>query len=158
MPGGVVAAATAGSPGRLGRGNCDVLLERTLTKAIVVDDSRAIRLILARILREIGYEVVEAGDGRQALTLLDSGAAGYRLALVDWNMPEMNGLDLLRHLRARPEFEGLMIVMVTTETEMGHMVTALESGANEYVMKPFTKEALVSKLEMIGALPGCVSG
>ncbi len=123
-----------------------------MSKALVVDDSRAVRMILSRTLRELGYEVGEAGDGKEALDILEKDPAQYRLALVDWNMPVMNGLQLVETLRARTEFASLLIVMVTTETEMGHMQIALEAGANEYVMKPFTKDILVSKLEMVGAV------
>jgi two-component system, chemotaxis family, chemotaxis protein CheY len=128
-----------------------------LNKAIVVDDSRAVRMILARILRELNFEVAEAGDGKQGLSMLEANPAGFRLALVDWNMPVMNGFDMLKALRADPVFQSLIIVMVTTETEMGRMVLALEAGANEYVMKPFTKDILVSKLEYVGALSSGVS-
>jgi two-component system chemotaxis response regulator CheY len=108
-------------------------------------------MILARTLREFGYEVGEAGDGREALGILEKDPAQFRLVLVDWNMPVMNGLELVETLRARPEFSSLLIVMVTTETELGHMETALNAGANEYVMKPFTKDILLSKLEIVGA-------
>jgi two-component system chemotaxis response regulator CheY len=72
------------------------------------------------------------------------------LVLADWNMPEINGLDLLKRLRQNPELSSLVVVMVTTETELDQMVAALEAGANEYVMKPFTREILVEKLEMVG--------
>jgi len=123
-----------------------------LSKALVVDDSRAVRMILARTLREFGYEVGEAGDGKEALSALEKEPGQFRLVLVDWNMPVMNGLELVQALRARPQFSSLLIVMVTTETELGHMATALEAGANEYVMKPFTKDILLSKLEIVGAV------
>ena len=123
-----------------------------MSKALVVDDSRAVRMILARTLREFGYEVGEAGDGKEALAALEKEPGQFRLVLVDWNMPVMNGLDLVKALRGRREFSSLLIVMVTTETELGHMATALEAGANEYVMKPFTRDILLSKLEMVGAV------
>ena len=123
-----------------------------MSKALVVDDSRAVRMILARILRELGYEIGEAGDGKEALRMLDQQPGGYSLVLVDWNMPVMNGLELLIEMRRRPEYSSLLVLMVTTETELGHMALALEAGANEYVMKPFNKEILVSKLEMVGAV------
>ena len=126
--------------------------ELDLSKALVVDDSRTVRMILARTLREVGYEIGEAGDGKEALAALDKEPGQYRLVLVDWNMPVMNGIELLRELRARPQYDSLLIVMVTTETELGHMAEALDAGANEYVMKPFTKEILISKLEMVGAV------
>ena len=121
-----------------------------MSKAIVVDDSRAVRLILARTLREIGYDVEQADNGRIGLDLLTANPSGFDLALVDWNMPEMNGMDLLLALRGDRRFANLVIVMVTTETEVGRMAAALEAGANEYVMKPFTREILVEKLQMTG--------
>ena len=121
-----------------------------MAKALVVDDSRAVRMILARTLRELGYEVQEAGTGHQALEILDLGPGVFELALVDWNMPEMNGLELLKRLRADQRHAELVIVMVTTETEVEHMAAALEAGANEYVMKPFTAEILRDKLQLTG--------
>jgi two-component system chemotaxis response regulator CheY len=75
------------------------------------------------------------------------------LVLADWNMPEMNGLELLKRLRQDPELSSLVIIMVTTETEVDQMVVALEAGANEYVMKPFTKNILVEKLQLVGVHP-----
>ena len=124
-----------------------------MSKALVVDDSRTIRTILRRILVEIGYEVCEAANGLEALQVIEGGTADITLVLADWNMPEMNGLDLLKRLRQKPELSSLVVVMVTTEAELGHMASALEAGANEYVMKPFTKEILKEKLEMIGMSP-----
>lgn len=121
-----------------------------MARALVVDDSRAVRIILARTLREMGYDVQEAANGCQALEILDRPPGGFELALIDWNMPEMNGMDLLRRLRADPRHASLIIVMVTTETEVEHMAAALESGANEYVMKPFTRDILVDKLRLAG--------
>jgi two-component system chemotaxis response regulator CheY len=124
-----------------------------MSRALVVDDSRTIRVILRRILAELGYEVCEAGNGVEALQLIEAERPDLSLALLDWNMPEMNGLELLKQLRQNSALSALKVVMVTTEAELGHMVTALEAGANEYVMKPFTKEILQEKLEIIGMLP-----
>jgi len=110
-------------------------------------------MILAKTLRDLGYEVREAANGREALEVMEAEKTAVRLVLVDWNMPEVNGLDLLRQLRRDPELSSVVVVMVTTETEIDQMVTALEAGANEYVMKPFTKDILVEKLQMAGAHP-----
>ena len=120
-------------------------------KAMVVDDSRAVRLILSRILRGIGYEVCEASDGREALTKLAGGEA-VSLILVDWNMPNLDGLGFVRSLRSDPSKAAVKVMMVTTETEMDRMVTALEAGANEYVMKPFTADVISDKLRLLGAM------
>ncbi len=119
-------------------------------RALVVDDSRAVRMILAKTLRELGYEVREAGNGKEALELIESQNFAVTLVLADWNMPEMNGLELLKRLRQKPEMASTAVVMVTTETEVDQMAAALEAGANEYIMKPFTKEILVEKLQMAG--------
>jgi two-component system chemotaxis response regulator CheY len=124
-----------------------------MANALVVDDSRAVRMILVRTLKELGYEVREAANGREAMEVMETERNSVRLVLADWNMPEMNGLDLVKALRKRPEFASLVVVMVTTEAEMSQMVAALEAGANEYVMKPFTKDILVEKLNMTGVHP-----
>ena len=91
----------------------------------------------------------EAGDGRQALDKL-AAIEVPDLALVDWNMPEMNGLDLVRAVRAEPRYAPMRVMMVTTETEIAHVTQALESGADEYVMKPFTADAIRDKLALLG--------
>jgi two-component system chemotaxis response regulator CheY len=120
-----------------------------MRNAIVVDDSRAIRMILARTLRELGYEVREAGNGLDALTALSAGPPAD-LVMADWNMPVMDGLELLRQIRASTQFSMVPVVMVTTEAEIDQMTVALEAGATEYIMKPFTKEILAGKLRMAG--------
>jgi two-component system chemotaxis response regulator CheY len=117
--------------------------------AMVVDDSRAVRMIIGRILRELGYDVAEAGDGRQALDALARNTA-VDVVLADWNMPEMDGLSLLKAIRADGALRGIPVIMVTTEAEFDQMSTAMTEGATEYVMKPFTKEILVDKLRMTG--------
>jgi two-component system chemotaxis response regulator CheY len=124
-----------------------------MSKALVVDDSRTIRTILGRILRELGYQVCEAGNGKEALKVMETEKAEVNVVLADWNMPEMDGLELLKTLRKDPDLAALKVIMVTTETEMDHMVSALEAGANEYVMKTFTKAILKEKLELVGILP-----
>ena len=121
-----------------------------MASALVVDDSKAVRMILAKTLRELGYEVREAGNGKEALELIENQDLAVTLVLADWNMPEMNGLELLKRLREKPEMASTAIVMVTTETEVDQMSAALEAGANEYIMKPFTREILVQKLQMAG--------
>jgi two-component system chemotaxis response regulator CheY len=124
-----------------------------MSKALVVDDSKTIRMIIKRILIDLGYEVCEAGNGLEALKVLDKEKTAVSLVLADWNMPEMNGLELVKSLRQNPEFASMKVLMVTTETEIGQMTAAMEAGANEYVMKPFTKDILVEKLELVGISP-----
>lgn len=125
----------------------------TMGKALVVDDSTAVRMILSRTLKEIGFEVREAANGKEALAVIESEKTAVSLVLADWNMPEINGLELVKQLRRQPELASLVVVMVTTETELDQMAAALAAGANEYIMKPFTKDILVEKLQMVGAHP-----
>ncbi|MBM3785547.1 MAG: response regulator [Acidobacteria bacterium] len=123
-----------------------------MAKALVIDDSRAIRMILGRTLNNIGWDVSTAGNGREALDLLAKDDRDVKLVLVDWNMPEMNGLEFVKAFRAQPEFENVPLMMVTTETEVDQMLRALEAGANEYVMKPFTDDVIVDKLRILGVM------
>jgi len=117
--------------------------------ALVVDDSRAMRMILRRILSDNGYTVLEAGDGQQALDLL-AGGARPDVALVDWNMPVLDGLGFISACRRNRDYRGITLMMVTTESEQSQIVRALAAGAHEYVIKPFTAEAIVEKLELLG--------
>lgn len=121
--------------------------------ALVVDDSRAMRRTICRVLVELGFEVSEAGDGAEALTVLAEGSTPT-VVLVDWNMPGMNGLELVRRVRAEPSGDAMRILMVTSETEPAQMVRALAAGVDEYVMKPFTAEGLVEKLAIVGVRTG----
>ena len=117
-------------------------------RVLVIDDSRAVRMIIGSILGELGMDVVEAADGRQALAMLDENP-DVELMLVDWNMPQMNGFDFIRAVRSQRAYDGVRIMKVTTETEGAQVARALEAGANEYLMKPFTKEVLVAKLALL---------
>ncbi|HUA92845.1 MAG TPA: response regulator [Terracidiphilus sp.] len=121
-----------------------------MAKALVVDDSKAMRMLIGRLLREIGFEVVEAENGKRALEMVEVEGINVELILADWNMPEVNGIELLKRLRHSPAFASIAFIMVTTETELDHMTEALDAGASEYVMKPFTKEILLEKLHMTG--------
>ena len=117
-------------------------------RALIVDDSRFVRSYLRGMLEERGIACDEAADGRAGLELLH-GDLSYDLALVDWNMPVMDGLEMLRELRA-DGFRDLKVMMVTTEAENDYIVRALEAGADEYLMKPFDDQALDEKLTMLG--------
>ena len=117
-------------------------------RALVVDDSRAMRMVLRRIVADVGFEVIEAADGRQALDVLDREIPD--VALVDWNMPVMDGLSFVTAARGRKEARGMTIMMVTTESEHGQIVRALAAGAHEYLIKPFTADALIDKLRFLG--------
>ena len=123
-------------------------------KALVIDDSRTMRIVLRRQLEQLGYDVVEAADGQQALETLQSSRDDLPvLATVDWNMPVMNGLDFVKAVRADGGLRDVTLMMVTTEAEHGQIVRALAAGAHEYLIKPFTADALVDKLDYLGLNP-----
>jgi len=117
--------------------------------AMVIDDSRAMRSILRRIVGELGFDVVEAADGQEALDLMDAGQVPH-IALVDWNMPVLDGLGFVSSVRKRAEWRDVTLMMVTTESEHGQIVRALAAGAHEYVIKPFTPDAIADKLQILG--------
>lgn len=122
-------------------------------KALVIDDSRTVRLILSQSLKQLGYEVVEAADGRDALErLAQSGTPD--VALVDWNMPVMSGDEFVQAVRSDPRIRELPLLMMTTETEHEQVAVALQAGVNDYLMKPFSREALRQKLESLHLIRG----
>jgi len=122
-----------------------------MSKAMVIDDSRAIRMILSGILNELGYEVRQAENGQDALSQVAQ-IMDLKVFLVDWNMPEMNGLEFVKNIRKDNRFAKVPVMMVTTETEVSQVMAALEAGANEYVMKPFTRDIIEGKLRMLGVV------
>ncbi len=117
-------------------------------KALLVDDSQTTRMLIGKIIKGLGFETVEAADGKQALEKLNN--TQVDLVLLDWNMPVMNGLECLKQLRANPTWNDIKVIMVTTETEIQQVVKAIDSGASEYIMKPFTSEMFAEKLQIIG--------
>lgn len=121
-------------------------------RALVVDDSRSMRAIIGKLLKELGFDVEEVGSGVEALEALNRNPT-YDLMLLDWNMPHMDGFELLRRMRMEARFEDLPVMMVTTESEMSQVEVALGAGANEYLMKPFDRHALLQKLMLIGIDP-----
>jgi two-component system chemotaxis response regulator CheY len=122
-------------------------------RVILVDDSRAMRMILRRIVGQLGFEIMEAEDGQAALEAVTNSEHVPDLALIDWNMPRMNGLELVVALRDDPRTRDMTLVMVTTEGEQSQIVRALAAGAHEYVIKPFTSEAMIEKLALLGLVP-----
>jgi two-component system chemotaxis response regulator CheY len=120
-------------------------------QALVIDDSRTVRAIIGKTLRELGMDVLEAAHGHEGLEQLRA-APGIGLVLVDWNMPVMNGLEFIKAVRADPANDAIRIMMVTTETEQEQVLKALAAGANEYLMKPFTAEILVAKLSLMDVI------
>lgn len=118
-------------------------------RVMVVDDSRAMRAILRRALEELGFQVSEAAHGKEALERLAQLRIPH-LALLDWNMPEMNGLELLTELRRDQSYDQMAVMMVTSESEPAQVERALRAGANEYIMKPFSPDVLAEKLVLLG--------
>ena len=118
-------------------------------KALIIDDSRAMRSILRRIITNLGFESFEAGDGQQALDQLNAGLLP-ELCLIDWNMPVMDGYTFITQVRSNPAWRNITLMMVTTESEQSQIVKALAAGAHEYVIKPFTPDAIEEKLELLG--------
>jgi two-component system chemotaxis response regulator CheY len=117
-------------------------------RALIVDDSRFVRGYLRGLLEEKGIECEEAADGQAGIDQLH-GNGPFDLALVDWNMPVMNGLEMLKTLRTEG-YHDIKVMMVTTEAENDFILRALDAGADEYLMKPFDDEALTEKLAMLG--------
>ena len=117
-------------------------------RALVIDDSKSIRLLLSDILLGMGFTVNEAASGLEAMDLIKKEKVD--LALVDWHMPNMDGCEFIQEVRKDNTYNGMRLMMVTTETELNKVAEALEAGADEYIMKPFTKEIFVKKLALIG--------
>jgi len=121
--------------------------------ALIIDDSRAMRSILRRIVTDLGFDTLEAGHGQEALDHLEAGRVP-ELCLIDWNMPVMDGYTFVTKVRENPDWRDVTLMMVTTESEHGQIVRALAAGAHEYVIKPFTPDAIVDKLELLGLVQG----
>ena len=116
---------------------------------LLVDDSRAVRLVGRRIMGTFGLNVLE--DGKQALEVARANPE-LDAVLLDWNMPIMDGMEFLKALRAEAREKQPIVVMCTTENDMPQIVQAMQAGANEYIMKPFTEDIVRDKLEETGVL------
>ncbi|MCG3117632.1 MAG: chemotaxis response regulator CheY [Candidatus Manganitrophus sp. SA1] len=117
-------------------------------KILVVDDMSSMRRIIKNTLKQLGYpNTDEAEDGDKALEMVRN--APFDLVVSDWNMPNMNGLDLLKAIRQDPKLSALPVLMVTTEAEMDHILEAIRSGVNSYILKPFTPETMKEKIDKV---------
>jgi len=117
---------------------------------MVVDDSRVIRKVARRILENLSFEVFEANDGQEALNACRDSMPDA--ILLDWNMPIMDGITFLRHLRKEPGGDAPIVVFCTTENDIDHISVALKEGANEYIMKPFDGDIIESKFTEVGLI------
>ena len=117
--------------------------------ALIIDDSKTLRSILRRIVTELGFDTTEAGNGQEALAALAAGLVPD-ICLIDWNMPLMDGYTFVTRVRADDRWRNVTLMMVTTESEHGQIVRALAAGAHEYVIKPFTPDAIIEKMELLG--------
>jgi two-component system chemotaxis response regulator CheY len=117
---------------------------------LIVDDSKIVRKVMRKIIEPIGFNIIEAEDGQQALDAFKEGE--IELVMLDWNMPVMNGMEFLLKLRANTTITQPLVVFCTTENEFSKIQEALMNGANEYVMKPFDEEIIRGKLEQLGMI------
>ncbi|MBP6325109.1 MAG: chemotaxis response regulator CheY [Sulfurospirillum sp.] len=116
-------------------------------KLLVVDDSSTMRRIIKNTLQRLGFDdVLEAEHGVEAWQIMER-TPDINVLITDWNMPEMNGLDLVRKVRADGRYDSMPIIMVTTEGGKAEVITALKAGVNNYIVKPFTPQVLKEKLE-----------
>ncbi|MBO9546225.1 response regulator [Caulobacter sp.] len=125
-------------------------MEHAVKTCLVVDDSRVIRKVARRVLEDIGFEIAEAADGMEALAWCR--AAMPDAVLLDWNMPVMNGIEFLRQLRGEPGGTAPKVIFCTVENSADHIRTALEAGADEYIMKPFDGDIIEAKFAEAGLL------
>ena len=121
-----------------------------MKSCLIVDDSKVIRMVARKILQELGFETLEAADGQEALNACQQKMPDA--VLLDWNMPVMDGLQYLVALRALPGGDAPIVVFCTTENDIEHIQKAIESGANEYIMKPFDSEIIQTKFSQVGLL------
>jgi two-component system chemotaxis response regulator CheY len=126
-------------------------MKKTQKTALLVDDAKLVRTISRRILEPLGFEVNEAEDGQKALNQVNSGGMPT-LILLDWNMPNMDGITFLQELRKLPQGDTPIVIFCSTHNELPNIQRAIKSGANEYIMKPFDDAILKDKLVYLGLI------
>lgn len=122
----------------------------TTRKALIVDDSRAVQKVSSRMLKELGFETKCAGDGEEALEVLKEEGRLPEVVLIDWNMPKMDGINLVKELRDDSRFFGMALLMVTSEANETHRQIALDCGVDDYLSKPYDRLTLLEKLVELG--------
>ncbi len=118
-------------------------------KVLIVDDSPPVRKIIGKMLRDFRLEFLEAENGKEALKVLNQ-HPDIQLVLLDWHMPKMDGIEFLKSIEGKKKEQNFKVIMVTTENTESHIENAMEEGADEYIMKPFTREILEEKLSLMG--------
>lgn len=123
-------------------------------KMLIIDDSKAMRSFLEHIAGELAFQTELAEDGLDGLSRIiqNDPREPFHIALVDWDMPNMNGLELIQTVRRNKEFDSLKLMMVTGQNSMERVVTALAAGANDFLMKPVSKQSLMEKLQILGVI------
>ncbi|WP_259780221.1 response regulator [Aestuariispira ectoiniformans] len=121
-----------------------------MKSCLVVDDSRVIRMVARKILEELNFKVIEAEDGKQALDRCKEEMPDG--VLLDWNMPNMDGMEFMKAMRQLPGGGDVIVVFCTTENDLSHIQEAVAAGANEYIMKPFDSEIIQSKFTQVGLI------
>lgn len=123
-------------------------------KMLIIDDAKTMRKYLAFLATELAFATTEAGDGCEALDILGRPHSGepFDIALVDWEMPRMDGLEFVRTVRQNPRLADLKLLMITTQNSLERVAEALEAGANDFLMKPITRDMLAEKLQILGLL------
>jgi two-component system chemotaxis response regulator CheY len=118
-------------------------------KVIVADDSQVMRMIIAKIVKTLGYETIHAGNGQEVLSILEKGSGDIELILLDWNMPVMNGLEALARIKKSKPAIDIPVLMVSTESEEDKIQQAVDAGAGGYISKPFTAETLAAAVRKV---------
>ena len=126
-------------------------------RALVVDDSRAMRAVIRDVLRQAKFQVLEAAGVREAVRALEE-LGPPDLAMVDWNLPKTGGMQFVKTVRARSEFDSMKLIMLITELDMGQLMQGAKAGVDECLVKPFTRSALLEKLARLQFIRGVDEG
>ncbi|MEE9910953.1 MAG: response regulator [Deltaproteobacteria bacterium] len=118
-------------------------------RVIIADDSRLVRGIIEKAVVSIGFDAVHAVNGKEALNILEAGHEGIRLVLLDWNMPVLNGLDVIKTMRADDRFKKIPVLMISTESESDRIQEAINMGAQGYLTKPFKQDQLIDAINLL---------